>query len=160
MAWFSRLALGFSRSRPSRPNRLNPLGPGGSDSVPDALLGHVDDRLALRQVRAVDEAADALAALRLAQVDAEGAGVADDVAADGARRVAEEGVRLGGHLVRDDAGGVLDAGQALQVVHVLVELALAVGQRAAADELGAEVRRQGGDGDEAGGGLAAGTRCA
>ena len=81
----------------------------------------------------------ALVPLRLAEVDAERRGVAEDVAADGLGRVAEVGVGVRRDLVGDEDARVEQVADAHQVVEVLVELLLAFGEFAAADVLGAEV---------------------
>src|SRR5437667_11872715 len=93
--------------------------------IADSFFLDFHDRFSLRQVRAVDEPSDALAALRLAEVKTERRRVADDVAAHGARRVAEERVGLRVHLVRHRDGGVVEVAEAKDVVHEAVELALA-----------------------------------
>ena len=64
-------------------------------------FGHVEYALGIRHVRGVDELGDSRAFLASAQIDAESAVVADDVAADGLCGVAEELVGLGHDLVRD-----------------------------------------------------------
>ncbi|OPX60909.1 MAG: hypothetical protein A4E30_01067 [Methanomassiliicoccales archaeon PtaB.Bin215] len=67
----------------------------------------------------------------------------DHVAAHRAGGVAEESVRLCGHLVGDGDHCVIDLGEGQQLVHMLVQQALPFRQRTAAYELGPEVGGQG-----------------
>src|SRR6056297_1352799 len=89
------------------------------------------DRLAVGEVRRVHEADDTLVALRLTEIHPERRLVAEDVATDGLRRVAEEGVGVRRDLIRHDDGGVVEVAHLVEVVKVLVELLLALGEFAA-----------------------------
>ncbi len=62
-----------------------------------------------------------------------------DVPADGLGRVTEVRVRVGGDLVGDEHGGVVEVPDLIEVVEVFVELLLSLGEFATTDVLRAEV---------------------
>src|SRR5512136_777920 len=114
----------------------------------EARLLHHEDRLALGQVRAVHELRDPLPALALPEVDPEGRGVADDVPANGFRRVAEEDRRVGEDLVRNEADGIVLVQELEEVVHVPVQLLLPGREGPPPGVLGPEVGGEGVDDEE------------
>src|SRR3989449_4859978 len=114
-------------------------------SVADSVPGDAEDRLGLGEVRGVDQSSNPLPAFRLAQIYTERRAVADDVASNRPGGIPEERIGLRMDLVRDVDHGVVDVPEPHQLVDVLVQELLTLGEHTPTDVLGSEVRRQGVD---------------